>query len=78
MKIEPQMDRLHAGNNHKSFIVREAVGGDKRRQSRRSIGSAGRDCKKATTSGWETSAALGWTHNIYATALIAVKFISLF
>lgn len=40
MKIEPQMDRLHGGNNHKSFIVREAVGGDKRRQSR------ALDCKK--------------------------------
>lgn len=60
-----------------------AVGGDERRQSRRSIGSGGvegggRDCKKATTKCRETSAALEWTHNIYATALIAVKFISLF
>lgn len=71
MKIEPQMDRLHGGNNHKSFIVREAVGGDKRRQSRRSIGSAA----EITGKGCEASAALGRTRDIYATVLIAVKFI---
>lgn len=51
MKIEPQMDRLHGGNNHKSFIVREAVGGDKRRQSRALDWERGRDCKKKKARG---------------------------
>lgn len=75
MKIEPQMDRLHGGNNHKSFIVREAVGGDKRRQSRALDWERGQDYRKGAWRGCEASAALGWTRNIYATALIAVKFI---
>lgn len=51
MKIEPQMDRLHGGNNHKSFTVREAVWGDKRRQSRCSIGITAR-LQKTRVKGW--------------------------
>lgn len=42
------------------------------------LGAGGGIAKKKKERGWETSAALGWTHNIYAMALIAVKFISLF
>lgn len=72
MKIEPQMDRLCGGNNHKSFTVCEAPHGDKRRQLWCSSGITWR-LRKTTWTTWSIRLVLPRTYNICFSALIANK-----